>query len=195
MAEIQPQETQQELFDFSGVPRRVERLPSIQKTHKPILISTSLEQLLFAAILAILAGCLVFFLGVLRGKSIAGPIARAVESPVVPAPRPVPATAAVPATVETPAVRAQVAAPRNEVMSSTARDASKPYTIQLVTYKKGDLAEKEVAALRRSGYYASVIRKGEYYAVCVGQYSGMEEAKKDLKFFGVKYKDRFLRRR
>src|SRR6185436_9440850 len=64
-------ETQSELFEeFSSAPKKPERFPSIAKTHKPILVSTTLEQLLMASIVGILVLCGVFFLGVLRGKSL-----------------------------------------------------------------------------------------------------------------------------
>ena len=71
MSEIKAQESQEELFpEFSGEPKRAERFPTFQKTQKPILFTTNTEQLLLAAILLVLFGCLIFFLGVLRGHSI-----------------------------------------------------------------------------------------------------------------------------
>lgn len=74
-------------------------------------------------------------------------------------------------------------------------DPSKPYTIQLVTYKRQDLAEQDVAYLRSKGYYATIIPSGDYFQVCAGQYASKEEAKLDIKRFQARYKDVFLRRR
>src|ERR1041385_8424281 len=83
-------QAQQELFsDFSAQPRAAERVPSIAKTQKPILISTTLEQLLLVGLISILVFCLVFFLGVLRGRSLAAPVSKSAPvsaPPMKPAP-------------------------------------------------------------------------------------------------------------
>lgn len=69
MSDIKTQENQQEFFsDFARDSRRPERVPSIAKTQKPILISTTLEQIILTGIVSILIFCLVFFLGMLRGR-------------------------------------------------------------------------------------------------------------------------------
>ena len=68
------QEMQHELFEeFSKETKRTERIPQLSRAQKPILFNTTLEQLLLGSILLILAFCLVFFLGVIRGKSLNGP--------------------------------------------------------------------------------------------------------------------------
>ncbi|MBI3315903.1 MAG: SPOR domain-containing protein [Candidatus Omnitrophica bacterium] len=194
MTEIRAEETQQELFQqFSGEANRPHgHFPSLAKSQKPILFSTSLEQVILAVIVAILAGCLVFFLGVLRGKVLAVservlPVQSA--SPSSSLPRPVPRAVTV-APAQKPVVVLQTRS-----VAPTAVDLAKPYTIQLVTYKKKDLAEQAVAALRRSGFYAMIIPSQDYFQVCAGQYENKDAAKKDLRFFGGRYKDCFLRRR
>jgi hypothetical protein len=198
MPEISTQETQQELFqEFSGESsKKRERFPGLSRTPKPILISTSVEQIILAGIFLILIACLVFFLGVLRGKSLAGTSSR----PAQPAPitalaqKSAPAPSKIPPPVspaKTQPVKPKISSPA-VVMKA---DLSKPYTLQLVTYKKQDLAEREVAALRGRGLYSFIIPSGEYYQVCAGQYSNKEEAKNDLKVLSPKYKGCFLRRR
>lgn len=173
MAEIKSQETQQEFFqEFSGAARKSERFPSLPKSIKPILINTTLEQLILAGILSILVLCLVFFLGVLRGRALT-PVQRIVVTE-----RMVP--------VQTTAAPAAM---------PVVNDPSKPYTIQLVTYKKQDLAKRSIAELRKKGYHATVIPSGEYHQVCVGVYRSIEEAKNDLRLFASTYKDCYLRRR
>lgn len=187
MSESKEEEIQAELFhEFSGQPQKAKRFPSLNKSPKPILISTSIEQLIFAGILLILALCLVFFLGVIRGKSLAVPPPRVVT------PAPVSHMLAMP--------RYRPPVPKNQALPmqskpSVSAPVKKPYMIQLVTYKRRDLAENEALAFRRRGMDAVVIPSGDYYQVCVGQYASKEEAKKDLKLFSVKYKDCFLRRR
>ena len=182
--ETKPQESQQELFlEFSKEPKKAEPFLPLRKTQKPILISTHLEQLILAGILTILAACLVFFLGVLRGKSLS--VSRPVPSspPMrVPA-RPVPLLQKTPA----PAV--------STVPLLIVPDSRKPYTIQLVTYKKKDYAENESALLRRQGFFSIIIPSGEYYQVCAGQYANREESEKDKGMFSARYKGCFLRPR
>lgn len=209
MTETKLPEYQQELFtEFSPETpgKRQERMPGLAKSQKPILMSLTIEQILLAGIGLILLCCAAFFMGVLRGKSLVpGPVmAVSASQPVVsrqPEPRvniqPV-GVAAVPAA---PAARA----PQSIAKASSApvaqqkhvfiADLSKPYTIQLVTYKQKELAEKESAVFRSKGYYSTLIPNGDYFIVCVGQYANKEEARKDLKLFGAKYKDCFLRRR
>ena len=210
MPDLKQQEIQQELFEeFSKESKRVERIPPLARTQKPILFSTTLEHLLLAGIALVLALCLVFFLGVLRGKSLSSkmvPIAAVrpvVSSPAPQALRPAPAPVAVqprsinPATPVANAVaKTQIPAQSRTSLAAAAQNASaKPYTIQLVTHKKRDIAENEAASLKRSGFYSFIMTSGEYYLVCVGQYASKEEAKKDLHFFNGKFKDCFLRRR
>ena len=181
-------ETQHELFEeFSPAPKKAERFPSIAKTHKPILLSTTLEQLLMVSIMFILGLCGVFFLGVLRGKDL---VVRLPQAPAVSAPPPAagrvsapPAPSAQPSTVGIPGVTHLTPA------------AEKPYTIQLVTHRKKEFAEAEMAVVRRMGYVSFIIPSGEYFQVCAGQYATKEAAKKDLTVFLTRYKDCFLRHR
>lgn len=195
MPEIRSQENQQELFqEFSNEPdRRPERFPSFQKTQKPLLFTTNVEQLVLAAILFVLCGCFVFFLGVLRGRAIAR-YEKNVSAPALPRPAPAPTMPAPVKVFSTPPAPAHATAQR-PAPSPLVLDETKPYTIQLVTHKKKPLAEKEVASLRRNGYLSWIIPSGEYHQVCAGQYRNREEAKKDLWLFSSKYKDCFLRRR
>jgi len=191
-----PKETQQELFgEFSATPRKPERFPLISRTQKPILFSTNTEQLLMAGILFILVLCGVFFLGVIRGKSLAGqpiteaPIRERAEAPGKPVLAPV---AASPAPARTaPALKAASQA----LPVPTANIASKPYTLGLVTHRKKELAEAEMNTLRAQGFYSFIKADRDYFQVCVGQYASKEEAKKDLALFSAKYKDCYLRRR
>ena len=195
MTELKQEETQQELFrQFSEEPKKRERLPSLRKSPRPILINTSLEQVILLVIMLILTGCLVFFLGVIRGKALYRKSGGVLTSRTAPPPPASPAVFSrqLATTRPPPPVKTS---PQTNAPVTAAADLSKPYTIQLVTYKKRELAEREVSALRRAGYFAAIIPSGDYYQVCVGQYGAKEEAKKDLKAFGARYKDCFLRRR
>lgn len=200
MTDPKHQEMQSELFtQFSpGEIKNPGRFPPVPKTHKPILLTTSVEQLILAGIGLILLSCFIFFLGVIRGKSIApessqGPPIR------MTAPALAPLATKVSRSALTAPISAPAQTPASSVKSASApsmkENPKKPYTIQLVTYKKSELAQKEVAGLRKAGYYSAVIPSGDYYLVCVGQYASIDDAKKDLRTFGARYKDCFLRRR
>lgn len=181
MTDVKQGETQQEFFDnFSKTGKSPERPSYDPKFQKPILVTTSLEQIILASILLILAACFVFFLGVIRGKAING---KTVELPIAPVARPHTVAGASPALVSN---RPAVAVSKNSV---------KPYTIQLATYKRRDMAEKEAADLRRGGYFSLIVPNGGFFEVRAGEYANKEEAKKDLKFFASRYSGCYLRRR
>src|SRR3989338_292738 len=182
MTDIKQSETQQDFFNFSK-PGKGPELPTYEpKFQKPILVTTSLEQIILVGILLILAACFVFFLGGLRGKAISG---KAAEVPTVSSS--VAGPNAVAAVSPVLASNRPIVAVGNSVAAAVPQDAGKPYTIQLATYKRRDWAEKEGAALRRSGYFSLIVPNGNYFEVRAGQYANKEEAKKDLKFFASRY--------
>jgi septal ring-binding cell division protein DamX len=204
MNEPRSKETQHELFEeFSKSPKKQDGFQGISNSQKTLLFSTTFEQLLMYGILLILLLCGVFFLGVVRGKSLSQPLLEPVPvtaethpqdlrpAPVrtkaAPAARPAPSAAPAPA----PEARRSAPAAADTQMALP----SKPYTIQLVTHRKKELAEAEMAAIRRAGFYSFIIPSGEYFQVCAGQYASKDEAKKDLSRFAAKWKDCFLRRR
>lgn len=197
MTENQNQESQQEFFgEFSRQAEKPEHLPTLARSQKPLLISATSEQILVACILLILALCGIFFLGVMRGKDL---------SRLTPVPAPAAATvkSAAPLPVQEIRPRAMAAtapaAPAALVKAPQTRpaigDASKPYTIQLVTHKKKEYAEAELQSLKQRGISAFIVPRGDYFLVCYGQYANKESAKKDLAAFRARYKDCFLGRR
>lgn len=196
----QNQENQPDLFS-QPLPekQRSEPLRELRRSPQPILLHTTLEQIIFYAIVFVLYSCAVFFFGVLRGKSLEGPGA-GVYSAVRTAP-PAARPAVAPQREQTPAVQraAPVASdptPR-AVTYATAMtsDPSKPYTIQLLSHRKKDYADRDAGMLRQAGVQTFVSRKGNYYIVCAGQYASSDEAAADLRYFRQKFKDCFLRRK
>ncbi len=208
MTELKTDEAQRELFEeFSQQPKKPNRFPTLARSPKTILFSTSTEQLLLAGIVAILMLCLAFFLGTLRGKTLAAE-SHAVAAttparslPLMGASRPAQTAnrPVVVAQLTTPALASSAPpappAPTPAASAQTASVAEKPYTIQLVTHKKKEGAEAEAATLRRTGIQAQIVTRAGYFEICVGQYATREAAKKDLAFFSTRYKDCFLRRR
>lgn len=209
MTELRQEETQQELFgEYSTRPASTgaARL-NIAKAQKPLLLSTNVEQVILAAIILILVLCFVFFLGILRGRSIAGTgsgVSQPAAAPITP-PRANFAAIKPAAAAQSRSVFAQAVASKSPVSPSAGKplsvavnaktDGSKPYTLQIVTYKRQDLAEKDVAYWRSKGFYTVIIPSGNYFQVCVGQYNGKEEAESDRRFFASRYKGVYLRRR
>ncbi|OGW84016.1 MAG: hypothetical protein A3C47_01415 [Omnitrophica bacterium RIFCSPHIGHO2_02_FULL_51_18] len=205
MTEIKQDEIQQEFFGDLGAPasKSKPRFPSLQKAQKPILISTSIEQILLAGILLVLTACLVFFLGILRGKSLTTSARPGIASvkPAAATPQGRNSTVRQPsvsvASMDRKIAQAQQATlkAKEALPGALVPGLGKPYTIQLVTYKKEDLAEKEVAGLRKKGHTAFIIPSGDYYQVCAGQYVSKEDAHRNLKNFSDKFRDCFIRRR
>jgi cell division septation protein DedD len=219
MPELGQKEKQQELFaEYAPPASPAERFPSLAKPPRTVLISATTEQLLFAAIVTVLALCLVFFLGVLRGKSLGNqalsvrpnvlsqPIAP-VRAPMAPANPLLVRQAGIAGTKTLPVAGAQSrflpvalapdvgAAPlKKPFLFFDQKTKGKPYTIQLLTHKKKETAQNEVQAMRKAGIYSFIIPSGEFYQVCAGQYASNSEAKKDLTAFKSRYPDCFLRR-
>ncbi len=186
MIESSRQENQQELFlDFKGEARKTEKMPPMARSNKPIFFSITLEQIILGTILLILFFCFVFWLGVLRGRS-ASHVSIVETSVARSAPVPVPAPK--PARPVEPAINTQTAVVPKKV------SAAKPYTLQLLTTKKKQDAEDEAVLLRKKGFDSWSARSGNFYIVCLGRYSGKEEAARDLNLFSSRYKGCYLRR-
>ncbi len=193
MNEKQRPENQSELFPIlSGEPRPPDPIPMITKTQKPIFFSTTLEQLLLAGIVLILLLCFVFFLGVLRGRSMGSTILLKPVAALAPgAPLAAPILAA-PGRLPTPRT---VTTKKESSFVVVNESLVKPYTIQVLTTKKKDYAEEEASSLRKKGANAWAAKSGDFYVVCAGSYANKEGAKKDLLYFRANYKSAYLRRR
>ena len=204
MNELKLQENQQELFsDFVPESHRPERIPSIAKVQKPILISTTIEQILLVGIVSILVCCLVFFLGMLRGRYVSGANFISNNSAVLlktpDAPKTILAPVAIPAALQkAPVLRITKVSPAAKKESPPVllkNSKQKPYTIQVLTTKKKGYAEQESVFLKKSGYDSWIALSSDYYVVCVGSYINRDDAKKDLAYFSSKYKGSYLRRK
>ena len=208
MEDVKPQEFQHDLFtDASEKQQKPERFTSLKIPQNNIRLSISIEQLLLSAILAILLGCLIFFLGMVRGRSSsdlpamtsAPKMTTIVPTKQIATPTMAPITAPVaPSSVKVAVTNLPIAPNRNVIVlnnKDTVPNPAKPYTIQLVTYKKRDLAEQEAFELKKTGIFAQVIPSGTYFVVAAGQYENSQEAQKDLGLLRKKYKDCYLRRR
>ncbi len=195
MPPINTQKQQQELFDEFVVVKKTRGrfFGVLNKFNKPLFpqhrlnISVSYEVLIIVLIGAVLAVSVVFSLGVERGRNLSGKdiAIEEIETPATVEPvsvqvaeAPEPATQAAPVNVEPPKPAAE-----------------KPYTIQVASYKAKDMADKELSRLRSAGYSAEVIKKGNYFILCVGSFESKDSAKKVLSEMQKKYKGCYTRKR
>ena len=73
-------------------------------------------------------------------------------------------------------------------------DESKPYTIQVASYKDVKYAEKEAVGLKKKGYETLIMAKGDYSILCVGKFPSKDEASSFARRLKSQYKDYVVRR-
>lgn len=194
MPPVNTQKQQQELFDEFVVVKKTRGrfFGVLNKFNKPIFqphkitFSVSRESLVIALIGLVLAMCVIFSVGVERGRGLGGAVVE-VPEPVQPA-----VAVTVPAVV-TAEVPKEVAAAKASAPKQTSAE-NKPYTIQVASYKTRDLAEKETSKLKASGYQADIIKKGDYYVLCVGSFASKDAAKATFTAMNKKYKGCIIRK-
>ena len=173
---------QEELFkEFAQeTPQRKKNPFAIGVSLAQRSFALSFEKLLFISMIAIISLVLVFAIGVERGKQLKIPIPEVrLVTPLVIPPEPEPQR------TETISSKPPVAAMPKE---------TKPYTLQIVTYRDKKSAEKTVSELRSKGYDSFVASKGNFLAICIGKYPSLEDASKIAKSFRKQYPDCFVRK-
>lgn len=68
------------------------------------------------------------------------------------------------------------------------------YTIQIASFKSRASAEKELSSLKKKGFSALILPKGEFAVVCVGNFSDKNAAKPLLSELKKRYDDCYIRR-
>jgi len=68
------------------------------------------------------------------------------------------------------------------------------YTIQVATYKSPEFAQREADRLKKKGFTAMLINKGNYILLCVGSFFNKQEAEIVLVKLKKNYGDCFIRR-
>ncbi len=196
----------------------------LNKFNKPIFpqhrltLSVPYETLIIILIGVALVAAIIFSLGVERGRSlntseveapvpiqpvVAAPPVEPVTPQVTEAPKPLPKT---PQAVKTAAVKPAeaprktaavniTAQPKVAVVAATAATTDKPFTVQVASYKVRDLADKELAQVKAMGYTGDIIKKGDYFILCVGSFATKDAAKQTLAAMGKKYKGCLIRKR
>lgn len=195
MPPLNTQKQQQELFDEFVVVKKTRGrfFGVLNKFNKPIFpqhrlnLSLSYEMLIIILIGLLLAASIIFSLGVERGRSL--------NSAEVEAPAAIQPVVATPATPPTPAPAEPIAPVVAEAPKPPPKAVGKPYTIQVASYKTRDLAGKEMTQLKAIGYSADIIKKGDYFILCVGSFANKDAAKQTLAAMEKRYKGCLIRKR
>ncbi|MBI3601626.1 MAG: SPOR domain-containing protein [Candidatus Omnitrophica bacterium] len=199
---INYKEPQFELFPINSA--------TLEDVNKPkFLLATltlSTESLVVLVVLAIMIGLLSFSVGVEQGKRLA---AQALDNKVaaawnvggrrLAAPNPTtdnnafihPAlVSGVTATfaVRTAAVKTQPATTLRAVASGS------KWTVLVATYRNENYAQQEALGLKLKGYPVFLIKKKDFYLVCVGPYSSQPQADASFKKVQAKYQGSQVRR-
>ncbi|KPK42773.1 MAG: hypothetical protein AMJ78_01270 [Omnitrophica WOR_2 bacterium SM23_29] len=202
MSLLNPQK-QQELFDeFIIREKRKARFFGAFKFKKPLFpqhklnMSVSYEALIIVLIGLVLTISIIFSLGVERGRNLefakvsdkgeqTAAETKAKESPAQPTERPVEVQKQPEIKPQEGQVEKAIPAPSEE----------EPFTIQVASFRTLALAEKELSRLENIGYSSDVLKKGNFFIVCVGNYSKKELAQQTLSDLRRVYVDCYIRRR
>ncbi|MFH1127974.1 MAG: SPOR domain-containing protein, partial [Candidatus Omnitrophota bacterium] len=68
------------------------------------------------------------------------------------------------------------------------------YTIQVASYQTKKGAQKEAEIIKKKGLSVSVLSKGAYSILCVGNFKDKQKAKLVLVELKKRYRDCFIRR-
>ena len=80
------------------------------------------------------------------------------------------------------------------LVSTAASPQTKPFTIQVASYKDVKYAQKEADVLKRKGFATVILPKGTYSIVCVGKFATSDEANSFTRRLKSYYKDCLVRR-
>lgn len=197
---------QQELFEeFIIKEKKKSRLFGAFSFKKPIfpqhrlVLSFSYEVVIMILIGVVLAASVLFSLGVERGR-----ILELGENPAKvpvkkPAPLPADSYSAEGTVVESaPMVkRPDVIKPESDGKQEIKNNLPRKefFTVQIASYKARDMAEKELNRLKQKGYSSDIIKKGNYFILCVGSYATKDDAQKALTVWNRQYKGCIIRKR
>lgn len=68
------------------------------------------------------------------------------------------------------------------------------YTIQVASYARAQMAQKELDVIKKRGLEGFILTKGKYVIVCAGKFSRKDDAKLTLNRLQKTYKDCMIRR-
>ena len=144
------------------------------------------EKVLLFVIAFAATGIISFSLGVEKGKRMAKSTPGEFRDYAARTQAPLPAQpSAIPLDIEKEAV----SQPTNKE-----KDLLQNYTIQVGSYQTKDQAQKEAQRLKKRGLFTTVVSKGKYLIVCVGNFPNKTKAQTTLVQLKKQYRDCFIRR-
>jgi len=187
---------------FELFPKKSDQHSSDQSKNRGQIkdLTLSVENIIVLCIILVMTCVLFFSFGVERGRRLvlniqAPPAAISVD---------LPSPEAIPEVTETIEVSAGVALPAPIEATTDSEIIQVPvervlteadfFTIQVASYKQDSAAQREAKRLSESGYEIFVLAKGNFSIVCVGKFSGKDEAKEFSKKLKSKYTDLLVRR-
>ena len=184
-------EYQKELFEEYKQERgKFEKIvDKINIKRKKLYLHAPLENVVFAVIIIIMCVIVAFALGVERGKRLISESDREEIEVSIPV-QSVPQIELSPIEVGKPKKEEPAKAPSVTKVTN----ATKRYTIQVISYKQRNLAEAEKNKLLNNNVNAYIIPSGNWYQVCAGGYDTIEKAKAALIKIEKKYKGSFIRK-
>lgn len=192
------QEEQLELFEGYFPEAKGPRSPNpIKVPQKTFLLHLTLEKAILLGMVGVLLLAGVFALGVFRGKSLTRqnfetgklPLSRVlVQTPTASERMTVAASPALPAVAAT----AATVSPAHMAKSA---GSSKVYFLQLASCRKKEAADSEMEYLYHQGYQPFVYQSGNFYLVCVGDFTKKTEAEQAKNALRGRYQDLLLRSR
>jgi len=156
------------------------------------MISLPSDMLILGGVALVLLLILSFSLGVERGKKIASVIPIAKEKNIE----------RLEDTIKASPEKLVEEQKKDVVQSSTtpskkeikASEEKIGYKIQVATFYKENTASKAAKSLQKQGYPASVVKKGKFVVIYVGDFDNKAKAKQILQSLRKQYKDCILRR-
>ena len=191
---INYKEPQFELFPLNSA--------TLEDVNKPrFLLATltlSIESLVILMVLAIMIGLLSFSVGVEQGKRLT---AQALDGKVAAAwnvgGRRLAVAPSLPAKAVATAPAAKAFGNSGFIHTGLASRVSimpAKWTVQLATYRNENYAQQEAFGLKAKGYPVFLIKKKDFYFICVGQYGSLVQANAFFKKIQAKYHGSQVRR-
>jgi len=157
-------------------------------------LTLSVESLVIFAILGIMVALFSFSLGVERGKHIA---AQSLDERVSAAwnvgARTIAVAAAVPVGVESPGARSFAEQKPGNIHGFVLGMGNR-YTLQAATYGNGEYARQDALLLKGKGFQSFLIKSGQYWLLCVGNFTNKENAAAFLRKLPGQYRSSQVRR-
>jgi len=158
-----------------------EKKPDSRLSNSFWVYISNYEKIILVVIGFIITGIISFCLGVEKGKTITGPKFNPQFDIVQ--------------KQELKSQELKPLSPKKQVMPQPQiQEQESGYTVQVASFRTKTNAEKEMEGLKKKGFSALIVSKGEYMIVCVGSFSDKETAKSLLSQLRQKYRDCYIRR-